>query len=253
MAEEKSIKKAIKDKEAKEKKLEEKKLEENNLPKDKEIQEMFEKGLHFGHRHSKVNPKMIPFIYGKRNDVDIIDLLETKEYLQRALDFLKEQRKKNALILFVGTKISAKNLIKELAEEINMPYINERWLGGTLTNFEVILRRIERLKNMEEMREKGLLEKYKKKERIKIDQQIEKMERKLGGLKNLTRLPDLLFVVDIAKEHLAVKEANRKGIPIVGICDTDGDPTLVAYPIPVNDDATSSLKYILEKVKKALK
>jgi len=139
--EKKTQKEKIKEKKEKTS-LEEKPLKEKiDSFDDAEIKKMLEAGVHFGHRHSKVNPKMIPFIYGKRNDVDIIDLLETKEYLQRALDFLKEQRKKDALILFVGTKISAKNLIKELAEEINMPYINERWLGGTLTNFETFKKR----------------------------------------------------------------------------------------------------------------
>ncbi|HOK35589.1 MAG TPA: 30S ribosomal protein S2 [Candidatus Pacearchaeota archaeon] len=255
MAEEKSIKKTENEAEKKIEKIEkiEKIKKEDNLPKDKEIQEMFEAGLHFGHHHSKMHPKMKPFIYGKRNGIDIIDFLKTKEYLEKALDFLKSAKEKNSLILFVGTKISAKNLIKELAEELKMPYVIERWLGGTLTNFETISKRIEYLKEIEAKKEKGELEKYKKKERIKINQKIEKMERKLGGLKNLTRLPDLLFVVDVAEEHLAVKEANMKGIPIVGICDTNGDPTSVNYPILANDDAISSLKYILNKVKEALK
>ncbi|MCD6094501.1 30S ribosomal protein S2 [bacterium] len=228
--------------------------EENRGGQDeKEIEEMFNAGLHFGHRHSKTHPKMTPFIYGMRNNVDIIDLLKTKEYLEKALDYLKEKKKEKPLILFVGTKVSAKKLVKELAEELKMPYVVERWLGGTLTNFEVISKRVQYLKEMEEKKKKGEFEKYPKKERLKINQELEKIEKKMGGLKLLTRLPDLLFVVDVRKEALAIKEARRKGIPIVGICDTDGDPSLVDYPIPANDDAISSLKYILEKVKEALK
>lgn len=251
MVEKKSIKKAMKGKEVTEE--EDLPKEETQDVKDKEIQKMFEAGLHFGHRHSRINPKMKPFIYGKRNGIDIIDLLKTKECLEQALNFLKAEKEKNALILFVGTKVSAKNLIKELAEELKMPYVNERWLGGTLTNFELISKRIKYLKEMEEKKAKREFEKYKKKERIKIDQEIEKMERKLGGLKNLTRLPDLLFVVDVTQEHLVVREANMKKIPVIGICDSNGDPTSVTYPIPANDDATSSLRYILDKVKKTLK
>jgi small subunit ribosomal protein S2 len=237
----------------KEKKEEKGEITKIETSKDAEIQKMFEAGLHFGHRHSRIHPKMGPFIYGTRNNVDIIDLAETKEYLQKALDFLREQKEKKSLILFVGTKASAKEMIKELTEALSMPYVTERWLGGTLTNFEVISKRIKHLKEMEEKKANGELEKYKKKERIKIEQEMEKMKKKLGGLKNLSRLPDILFVVDVAKEKLAVKEAKQKKIPIVGICDTNGDPTSVDYPIPANDDAISSLKYILEKVKEALK
>ena len=220
---------------------------------DKEIKEMFESGLHFGHRHSKKHPKMEPFIYGVRNTVDIIDLLQTKEYLKKALDYLKKKKKENALILFVGTKILARALIKELADEIKMPYVTERWLGGALTNFEIISKRVEYMKETETKKEKGEFKKYKKKERVIINKNLERIEKKMGGLRNLTKLPDVLFVVDVDKEKLAIKEAREKGIPIVGICDTNGDPTLIDYPILANDDAISSLKYILDKVEKSLK
>jgi len=220
---------------------------------DAEIQKMLEAGMHFGHRHSKTHPKMTPFVYGSRNTIDLINPLKTKECLEEALNFLKKQKEKKSLILFVGTKISAKNLIKELAEELSMPYVNERWLGGTLTNFEVISKRINYLKEMEEKRNTGKLDDYKKKERAMINQEIARIERKVSGLKNLSRLPDVLFVVDIEKEKLAIKEANKKKIPIVGICDTNGNPDSVDYPIPANDDTVSSLKYILDKVKEVLK
>lgn len=255
--EEKAEKKEKTEKEPKEEKKEkieesEKELQMVSLD-DKEIKEMFEAGLHFGHRHSRKHPKMEPFIYGVRNTVDIIDLLQTKEYLKKALDYLKKKKKENALILFVGTKVSARSLVKELAGEIEAPYVAERWLGGALTNFKVISKRVEQMKETETKKEKGEFEKYKKKERVVINKNLERIEKKMGGLRNLTKLPDILFVVDIDKEKLAIKEAREKGISIVGICDTNGDPSLVDYPIFANDDAISSLKYILNKVKKALK
>jgi len=251
--EKKTQKETIKEKKEKTS-LEEKSLKEKiDSFDDAEIKKMLEAGVHFGHRHSKTYPKMAPFIYGSRNTIDLINPLKTKEYLEEALNFLKKQKEKKSLILFVGTKISAKKLIKELAEELSMPYVNERWLGGTLTNFEVISKRINYLKEMEAKRDTGKLDDYKKKERVKINQEIARIERKISGLKNLSHSPDVLFVIDIEEEKLAVKEANKKKIPIVGICDTNGNPDMVDYPIPANDDAVSSLKYILDKVKEVLK
>lgn len=232
---------------------EQKETNEVEIIEDKEIEEMFKDGLHFGHRHSTINSKMLPFLYGIRNDIDIIDLLKTKEYLRKALEYLGTKKKENPLILFVGTKAVAKELIKNLAEEVQMPYVYGRWLGGTLTNFEVIKKRVDYLKEMEEKKAKGELEKYLKKERMKIDKDLSRIRRKMEGLKRLSRLPDILFVVDVAEEKLAVDEARKKGIIIVGICDTDGNPNLIDYPIPANDDATSSVEYILEKVKEVLK
>jgi small subunit ribosomal protein S2 len=223
---------------------------EKTIPKrkrvDKEIEKMFKLGVHFGHSHSKKHPKTASFIYGTRNNIDIIDLLETKISLEKAQKYLEE--KKKALILFVATKTSAREIIKNLAERLGMPYVIERWLGGTLTNFDIIKKRIDRLKELEEKEKRGEFEKYTKKERIRIDQEIERIDRKLGGLRKLDRLPDILFIVDVKKEMPAIKEAKQKKIPIVGICDTDGDPSLIDYPIIANDDAVSSLEYILKKV-----
>lgn len=223
------------------------------VTKDKDIEEMLKAGLHFGHRKDKKHSRMEPFIYGTRNDISLIDVSQTKEYLQKATEYLKQKKEKGAIILFVGTKITAKEMIKELAEKNGMPYMIERWLGGTLTNFEILSLQIKKLKEMEEGEKKGEFKKYSKKEQLKIKQNLEKLKRKIGGLKTLQKLPDVLFVVDINKEKTAIKEAVKKEIPVVGICDTDGDPNLVDFPIPANDDAPSSLKYILEKVKKALK
>lgn len=233
-------------------KLKKKSKEEKAKKDDKEIERILKAGLHFGHKRSKGHPKMGPFIYGMRNHILIIDPLKTKVALNQALEYLKQKKKEGALVLFIGTKISAKKLIKSLAEELKMPYVIERWLGGTLTNFEIVNKRIQYLREMEEKIKKGEFDKYTKKEKMRIDQEIERIKRKIGGLLFLKKLPDLLFVVDVHKEKLAVKEAKAKGIPVVGICDTDGDPTSVDYPIPANDDGLSSLKYILGKVKKVL-
>ena len=214
---------------------------------DKEIKTMFKSSVHFGHFHSKKHPLMNNYIYGIRNNVDIIDLLETKRLMERTLDYLKEKKKEKTLILFVGTKVSARDIIKSLAEKVKAPYVVERWLGGTLTNFEVIKKRIEHLKEMEEKKKRGELEKYTKKEKLRINQDIERMERKLGGLRRLDRLPDLIFL-----EKHSIEEARKKKIPIVSICDTDSDPTSSDYFIPANDDSSSSLNYILKKVEKVL-
>jgi small subunit ribosomal protein S2 len=222
------------------------------LAPNKEIEEMFRVGLHFGHFHPKKDPRMGPFIYGIRNNVDIIDLIETQKLIEKTLEYLKEKKKENALMLFVGTKISVRDLVKELAEKVGAPYVTQRWLGGTLTNFEVIKKRIDYLKEIMEKKERGELEKYTKKERLHIDREIERTERKLGGLRKLERLPDLLFVVDVEKEKHAIEEAKNKNIPIVGICDTDGNPNSVNYFIPANDDGIAPLKYIFKKVEKVL-
>jgi len=223
------------------------------VTKDDEIENILKAGLQFGHRRDKKHPKMGPFIYGARNNILLIDILKTKEYLQKALDYLKQRKGEGAIILFVATKTIAKDMVKELAKSLKMPYITERWLGGTLTNFEIIGSQVEKLEEMEEKKKRGDFDKYTKKEKHRIDQNIEKITRRIGGLKTMKRLPDILFIVDVQKEKTAVREARKKGISIIGICDTNGDPSLVDLPIPANDDAPSSLKYILEKVKGALK
>lgn len=195
---------------------------------------------------------MEPYLYGMRNNIDIIDLLETEKHLNQVLDYLKELKKKKPLILFVGTKIPAQKLVKKIAEKISMPYITERWLGGLLSNFESIKKRIDFLKEMEKKKEEGEFDRYTKQERLRIDKKIEKMRQTVGGLKNLERLPDILFIVDANKEKTAIKEAKRKNITTIALCDSDGDPTSVDYFIPVNEDGISSLKYILEKIEKVL-
>jgi small subunit ribosomal protein S2 len=218
-----------------------------------DTEEMAQAGLHFGHRTSRVHPKMIPYLYGVRNSVHIIDLEKTKEKFEEALKFIQELISEKKILLLVGTKIQAKDLVKNVATECGLPYVVERWLGGTFTNFETIKKRIEYFKDLEKKKAGGELEKYTKKERAKIDQELKDFEFKFGGIKNLERLPDAIFVLDMKKDDLAVKEARMKGIKVIGISDTNCDPTLADFPIPANDDAISSLKYILEKIKEAIK
>jgi small subunit ribosomal protein S2 len=218
-----------------------------------DVEEMAKAGLHFGHKTSKLHPKMLPYIFGVRNTIHIIDLEKTKEKLKEALKFVYQLILEKKKILIVGTKIQLRDLVKNFADEFSFPYVNYRWLGGIFTNFDVIKKRVEYLKEIEEKKEKGEFEKYTKKERALIEQEILELEEKFGGLKNLETLPDAVFILDMKKDALAVKEARKKGIKIVAICHTNCDPTLADYPIPANDDAISSVKYILEKVKEVIK
>jgi len=218
-----------------------------------DTEEMAQAGVHFGHRTSRVHPKMKPYLYGVRNTVHIIDLEKTKEKFEEALKFIQELISENKILLLVGTKIQVKDLVKEIAKDCGLPYVNERWLGGTFTNFETLKKRIEYFKDLEKKKAEGELEKYTKKERAKIDQELRDLERKFGGIRDLEKLPDAIFVIDMKKDDLAVKEAKMKGVKVIGISDTNVDPTLADYPIPANDDAISSVKYILEKVKEVIK
>ena len=215
-------------------------------------EEMVEAGLHFGHRTSRVHPKMKPYLHSVKNTVHIIDVEKTVEKLEEALKFIEELISENKTLVLIGTKIQAKKLVKEIAEECDLFYVNERWIGGTFTNFEIIKKRINHFKDLEKKKIEGELEKYTKKEKAKFDQELQNLETKFGGIKNMERLPDAIFILDMRKDDLAVKEARMKGIKIIGISDTNVDPNLADYPIPANDDAISSLKYILEKVKMAI-
>lgn len=218
-----------------------------------DTEEMARLGLHFGHRTSMVHPKMMPYLYGARNTVHIIDLEKTKEKLTEALKFIQDIISENKVLLVVGTKVQVKELAKEIAKECGLPYITERWLGGTFTNFDIMKKRLDYFKDLERKKAEGELEKYTKKERAKIDLELRDLETKFGGIKNLEKLPDAIFVLDMKKDALAVKEAREKGVKVIGISDTNVDPALADYPIPANDDAISSVKYILEKVKETIK
>ena len=219
---------------------------------DIDIDEMAKAGLHFGHKTSKVHPKMEPYLYGVRNGIHIIDLEKSKEKLSQALEFVKNLISENKILLVIGTKIQSRELVKNFVKDCNLPYINERWLGGTFTNFEVIKKRIDYFKDLEKKKTEGQLEKYTKKERAEIEKELKDLEIKFGGIKNLEKLPDAIFVLDMEKDSLAVKEARMKGVKVIGISDTNCDPTLADFPIPASDDAVSSIKYILEKFKEVI-
>lgn len=216
------------------------------------LEEMAQAGLHFGHKTSKVHPKMEPFLAGMRNGVNIINLEKTVQYLKEALEFIAKLIAEGKILLLVGTKIQAKDIIRKTAQECGLPYVSERWLGGTFTNFESIKKRMAYFKDLERKKLEGELEKYTKKERWEFDKKLKEMERKFGGIKNLEKLPDAIFAVDLKKDVLAVKEAKLKNIPVVAIADTNCDPALADFPIPANDDAIPSISYILERIKEAV-
>lgn len=216
------------------------------------IEEMVKAGVHFGHRTTKWNPKMKPYIFGAKNNVHIIDLDKTIEALKRAIDFLKEATSKGGVILLVGTIPAAKNIIKDAALACQMPYVNERWLGGTLTNFKIISKRLEHFRELGRKREDGELKKYTKKEQLDFDEELKKLERKFGGIKNLTKTPEALLVLDPKKNDIAVKEAIRVKIPVIALCDTNINPTSIDFPIPANDDASSSLALIASYLARAI-
>ncbi|MFH1036457.1 MAG: 30S ribosomal protein S2 [Patescibacteria group bacterium] len=219
---------------------------------DLDVEAMTEAGLQFGHRTSKVNPKMRPYFSGVRSGIHIIDLEQTLVKFAEALRFIQKLITENKVLLIVGTKIQAGDLVKEVAKECGLPYVSERWIGGTFTNFETILKRTTSFKDLENKKATGELEKYTKKERAQFDKKIQDMETKFGGIKNLTKLPDAIFVLDMKKDAAAVKEARAKGVKVIGIAHTNVDPTLADFAIPANDDSVPSVKYILEKTKEAI-
>jgi len=227
--------------------------EKNDLDFGVDPKEMAKAGLQFGHKISKINPKMNFYVAGVKNTIHIIDLEKSAEEFKKTLKFIQKLVSEGKVILLVGTKIQIKELVKEAAEKCGLPYVNERWLGGTLTNFSVIKKRIEYFKNLDNRKKKGELEKYTKKERLNIDKQLKDFEVKFGGIKNLENLPDAVFVLDMKKDNLAIREAKRKKIPVIGIADTNVDPGLADYVIPANDDAISSVKYILDKATEVIK
>lgn len=216
------------------------------------VKKMIEAGVYFGHSKSRKNPRMDPYIYTLKENIHIIDLVSSIKKMNQALNFIKEIIKKGGLVLFVGIQPQAKKITKKAAEECNMPYVTERWLGGTLTNFKTIFKRIEHLRDLEKKKATGEFKKYTKKERMLFDQEIEKLNKNLGGIKNLNKLPDAILVLSIKKSPVVIREAQRKKVPLIGLADTDSDPTLVDYPIPSNDDAISALEFMLEQIKETI-
>ncbi|PIS17139.1 MAG: 30S ribosomal protein S2 [Candidatus Portnoybacteria bacterium CG09_land_8_20_14_0_10_44_13] len=215
-------------------------------------EEMFEAGVHFGHQVTKWTPRMEPYIFGSKNNIHIIDLDKTIEKLKEALDFIRTLLASGGNILFVGTTPMAKMVVEEAAPLCQMPYVSERWLGGTLTNFKIILKRLDHFRDLVRKKEGGELAKYTKKEQHDFNEEIKKLERKFGGIKKLTKRPDALFVFSAKKNLLAIKEARAAGVKIVALCDTNIDPKLVDYPIPSNDDALSALRLMADYAVKAI-
>ena len=217
-----------------------------------EVQEMLEAGIHFGHRKSHRHPKMEPYIFTVRGNVEIIDVTKTVEYLARACDFLEEKAKNNGMILFVATRPHVKDIIQEYATACDMPFVKERWFGGTFTNFKAMSKRLENFKELERQLQSGELGKYTKQEQVRFKRQITKLNLSLGGLKAMTRKPDALILASLKHDDIAAVEALKLKIPIIAITDTNVDPSKIQFPIPANDDAVSSVRYIMSKLSAAI-
>jgi small subunit ribosomal protein S2 len=211
------------------------------------MKELLEAGVHFGHQTRRWNPKMKPFIFGKRNGIHIVDLQKTLHYFEDAADFIRDLAANGRNVLFVGTKRQAQDAIREEAERCGMFFMNHRWLGGTMTNFRTIRKSIQRFKEIEKTlsNEESHLT---KKERIRLERQRRKMDRAFGGIKDMEDLPDALFVIDTVHEHIAIKEANRLSIPVVAVVDTNSDPEEVDFPIPGNDDAIRAIRLFTARI-----
>ena len=208
------------------------------------MKELLETGVHFGHRTRRWNPKMEDYIFTERNGIYIVDLQQTMSLAEEAYNFVRDLVSDDNNILFVGTKRQAQETIEEEAKRCGMPYVNERWLGGMLTNYQTIKKRIDRLEEIEQMEEDGVLEVLPNKEALELEREHEKLQRFLGGIRDMNGLPDAVFVVDPKKEEIAVAEANKLGIPVVGIIDTNCDPDVIDHMIPGNDDAIRAVKLL---------
>ncbi len=213
-----------------------------------DYKDMFKSAVHIGHRTQKWNPRMKKFLYGERNGIHIINLEKTKEYLDKALAFLSKAASEGRNVLFVSTKPQSLKLIESAADSCGMPYVTSRWIPGLLTNFSTIRSRIKYMADLKEQETTGEFDKYTKKEASKLKKTIVKLETSLGGVQGLSEKPDVVFVIDVVRDNIAVEEANRLKIPVVAIVDSNADPSLVDYPIPGNDDALKSLVYLVEKV-----
>ncbi len=216
------------------------------------MKQLLEAGVHFGHQTRRWDPKMAEYIFQARNGIHIIDLQKTSKKLDEAYAFLKEQVEEGKTVLFVGTKKQAQECMKEAAIKSGMYYVDQRWLGGMLTNFDTIRTRVQRLKDLEKMAEDGTFEVLPKKEVILLKKEMEKLERNLGGIKEMDKLPGVIFLVDPKKEHIAILEAKKLGIPVIGLVDTNCNPEEVDYAIPGNDDAIRAVKLIADVMANAI-
>lgn len=216
------------------------------------MKQLLEAGVHFGHQTRRWDPKMAEYIFQARNGIHIIDLQKTSKKIDEAYAFLKEQVEEGKTVLFVGTKKQAQECVKEAAEKSGMYYVDQRWLGGMLTNFGTIRTRVQRLKDLEKMQEDGTFEVLPKKEVILLKKEMEKLEKNLGGIKDMEEIPGVIFLVDPKKEHIAVLEAKKLGIPVIGLVDTNCNPEEVDYAIPGNDDAIRAVKLITDVMANAI-
>ena len=216
-------------------------------------QELLDAGVHFGHLRRKWNPKMANHIFGEKNGIHLIDLNSTLQSLERAGNAMRQIARAGKKILFVATKKQARDIVTECAKEVNMPYVTDRWQGGMLTNFNTIRRSIRKMQNYERMLGDGTLDSVTKKERLDISRAHDKMNKVLGGIADMSRIPNAIFVVDIVHEHLAVAEAKKLNMRTFGIVDTNADPTSVDYPIPGNDDASKSIKVVIDYLTECIK
>ncbi|OHB07904.1 MAG: 30S ribosomal protein S2 [Candidatus Zambryskibacteria bacterium RIFCSPLOWO2_02_FULL_38_13] len=215
------------------------------------LDELFKVGAHFGFGKSRRHPSTTPYIFGSKNRVDIFDLEKTQESLSKIIEFVSSLAATNSVILFVGGKNEAQKILKEEAEKAGMPYVASRWIGGTLTNFTEVRKRIDMMIDLLSQKEKGELSKYTKKERLLIDRKIEKLERMFGGIKNMVALPKALFIVDPRFEETAMKEAQSLNIPVIALCGSDNNITNIDYPILANDSNIASVKFFVEKIAEA--
>ncbi|NLE07445.1 MAG: 30S ribosomal protein S2 [Parcubacteria group bacterium] len=220
---------------------------------DPKIEELFKVGAHFGFNKSRRHPSIAPYIFGSKNRVDIFDLEKTNEALQKALEFVSKLVETKGVILFVGGKNEAQSIIKEQAEIVGMPYSASRWIGGTLTNFPEIRKRVDMMLDLTSQKEKGELVKYTKKERVLIDKKIEKLQKMFGGIKDMTALPKALFIIDPRYEEIALKEALTLKIPVIALCGSDTNIEDIDYPIPANDSNVASIGFFVEKITEACK
>jgi len=216
------------------------------------MKELLEAGVHFGHQTKRWNPKMKPYIFGARNGIYIIDLQKTVRYFKSAYSFVKDSVQNGNTVLFVGTKKQAQDSVAEEAVRCGMHYVNQRWLGGMLTNFSTVKQSIDRLKRIDSMFEDGTIEAYPKKEMLKFEKEREKLQKILGGIKGMHKLPGLMFVIDPKNEEIAIQEANKLGIPVVAIVDTNCDPDPIDYVIPGNDDAIRAIRLLSSKMADAV-
>ena len=216
------------------------------------FKQLLDAGVHFGHQKRKWNPAMAPYVFMEKNGIHIIDLNKSVAKIEQAASAMKQIAMSGKSILFVATKKQAKNIVAEKVQRINMPYITERWPGGLLTNFDTIRKAVKKMDSIDKMKEDGTIDTLSKRERLQISRTREKLEKNLGSISKMNRIPSAIFVVDIHKEHIAVAEARKLNIPIFAMVDTNSDPNLIEFPIPANDDATKSIECIVEIVTNAV-